>query len=1057
MKITKDTSLKELHQAGVVDKEVYIFLRGKGYKIVNDVLQRKVPVYGNSQMGNVRSFVAFLQNISDFIWRYENKQKNKDVEALLPQALLFTIRSIYENEKKKYNADYVLGLNLYDESDFFFPSFFYQLISNPMVFFDKEAFKDKYKRGKYVIMDVDIEYERYKYTITSIIVNIEKALDNFPDCVYYKKLVEESVNKLNISEKQINDAEAYANLLNFHHDDVEVIQLGNSSSLINYNEDIQKKYDELQENLSVRTRNVIRCNIPQYLDFMPWVLREKTEFKFRNCGKKSIMELGGFLEEFRLFYIHNTADIIAEYKTNSDYVKTLSFLIELGVENMKYNVDVYKCLMDIYPKWEDFALEMSSMEGLFQKIINYAPKQAFDCLNWIADLFSNIVLLIANQEGFMSYISVFSLANKAIQKYIEKNKTELEYQKYISNEKEIMIVNTYQLLLSKTSVQCQNVISNNNIDYRMLLTYEGREPNFRNIRQVGRRCAEEMARLLDNFKPKYEKILKDGDESVKAGNLQLNFPYLSEKDIRFVSQYEYIHQHLPMFYILSRYFEKTSNRKAQIFASYYGLVKDSVFSLDALAKRYNLSRERIKQILEKRDFGADDNYRKLIKQKLWLSYNLDFVNYLSSSNSNYYSISEDEQVNFSFFSYCNVLSLFKQIKILNISEKGRVLSSVDVEQYQTDEKPFKTYAYDSRYRSFRFGPVLNEVRRLLRLQRDVEIKIPLYSYFITNPDYWTNDMFIEDESICKPLLIFFEVIISEVYGNCVENDYLILEANRLNYTEILYDILKENGEKMHINEIFKRFKALFPDCKYNDSKKIKSYMLRDERFENIGKSSLYQLTEWGGYSGSIPVLVVDLVSIMDKPISIYELAKIVLKHRSDSTERSVLSIIYQCIKDGKLVQYYGDYVGINGKAYESSFILLPQNFEEWLQAFKSFTLQHQCFPSGTARGFEGALYNWYYDARSYINLSSEEILAFHSLMQELILIPHNAPERKFLNNCDAYKSFVRQTGRMLMKKDEASLYLWFRTNLAKYSAYEDNRRHYFKELINYLQEEFGSL
>ena len=84
-------------------------------------------------------------------------------------------------------------------------------------------------------------------------------------------------------------------------------------------------------------------------------------------------------------------------------------------------------------------------------------------------------------------------------------------------------------------------------------------------------------------------------------------------------------------------------------------------------------------------------------------------------------------------------------------------------------------------------------------------------------------------------------------------------------------------------------------------------------------------------------------------------------------------------------------------------------------------------------------------------------MAFHSLMQELILIPHNAPERKFLNNCDAYKSFVRQTGRMLMKKDEASLYLWFRTNLAKYSAYEDNRRHYFKELINYLQEEFGSL
>ncbi len=126
MKITKDTSLQELRQVGIVDKEVYRYLSEEGYKLVNDVVIRKDSVYWNSQKSDVRSFATFIQSISDFIYRYENKQIDEDIEALLPHTLLFTIRSIYENEKKRFNADYVLSLNLYDESDFFAPSFFYQ-------------------------------------------------------------------------------------------------------------------------------------------------------------------------------------------------------------------------------------------------------------------------------------------------------------------------------------------------------------------------------------------------------------------------------------------------------------------------------------------------------------------------------------------------------------------------------------------------------------------------------------------------------------------------------------------------------------------------------------------------------------------------------------------------------------------------------------------------------------------------------------------------------------------------------------------------------------------
>ena len=59
MKITKDTTLIELRQTGVVDKDVYLYLRDEGYKVVNDVILRsRDPVFWNSQKSDVRSFGA---------------------------------------------------------------------------------------------------------------------------------------------------------------------------------------------------------------------------------------------------------------------------------------------------------------------------------------------------------------------------------------------------------------------------------------------------------------------------------------------------------------------------------------------------------------------------------------------------------------------------------------------------------------------------------------------------------------------------------------------------------------------------------------------------------------------------------------------------------------------------------------------------------------------------------------------------------------------------------------------------------------------------------------
>ena len=1055
MKITNNTTLRELLLEGVIEEDVYRYLKGQGYKVVHDVFSLSTDsVTQNSQKKELKTLVSFLRDITFFFWWKENEDKYSDIdtEFLFPNELFFTIRLIYQKEIKRYNADYIFNLLLYDESDVFFLSFFYQLITEPKDIFDENLFKGKLNRDDFALMGIDVEYERYKYTMTSIIVNIVNALANFPDCKYYKKLIENAIRELEINKKQLDDAEVFVSLLNYHPSNVEVFDTGVSSSVVSLDDEIQNKYEELQENLSTRTRNVIKQNIPKYLDFMAWVTGEKKVFSFRNCGKKSIVELEGFLSAFKDFYAHNTVNLQAKYKVNPDYVKTLSFLIELGVNNKLNNTEEYRCMVNIYPKWEDLSIDMSNMEGIYEKVFKYSPQQTLDCLNWLADLFSDIVLLIANKKNFTSYVSVFSLANKSIKRLIKENKTELEYQKYISDEKELMIVNTFEYMLSKTSVQCQNVVTNNGISYRILLTYEGREQDFLNICHVGRKCAEEMELLLCSFKAKYEKILKGNDNNAKAGNLISKFPYLSESDIVFVSRFDLKYRHLPMFYILLRYFENTSNRKAQIFASFCGLTNNPVFSLEGLSEKYNLTRERVRQIIEKRDFSSDSNYRVLINQELWHSYDIEFTNYLSISNSQYKALCDDEQVAFPFYTYCNILTLFRDVRILNISETGKVLSSLDVEQFQAEKRNFTTYAYDSRYRYFRFAPAMNEVGRLIHLQKDTNIKIPLYECFITNSDYWINNQYSEDEKTCRSLLCFFEQIIYDVYGDYIDNHSLILKANKLDYAQIMYEILKSHGKRMSLQDIFNQFKCLYPNSKYDDAKQIRHFLFKDGRIKNVGRSAIYTLSEWNDYTGSLFALAVVIVESKEAPMNTANLVKEMLSYRSSSTVRSVKSIISQCISEGKLIMYYGDLVGSPKKEYDGKYIVLPHSFNEWISAFKVFTIQNSCFPICSSKGFEGALYNWYNGAKTFINLSSEEIIEFHQMMKDFERIPHTLTEKKFLDNCERYKGFVKQTRRMISLKDDKTLYYWFMGNMKRYTTYEDQRRLYFKELINFLQE-----
>ena len=1056
MKITSKTLLEDLYRGNIIDINMYLHLQGEGCDYVNDILMLSIDSDSwSSQKREDKELSTFLYGITTFFERYDAGTIDTSM-LIMPQSLLFSLNSIYQKEKNRFDAGIVFLFALYDESNLFYQHLFYNLLADPKSLFDEDSFRSKASRGDYIVNNVDLEYKRYKYALTSIIVNFVESLANFPDCKYYKKAIESSLEKSAVDLSIYEDAKAYADLLTFKPSGLELVASEGSSSVYVFDDSIQKAYKELQSKFSIRTQNILVYNLPRYVDIMPWVTGEKTEFNFRGCGKKSKVEIGNFVQQFKKYLSEHTNIDVAKSNVDPDLIETITFLIGLGVENITIpNMPAYQYLVEIYPQWSDMALDITDVTKVYTKVYEHNPHHAQDCFDLIAEIIAKVVLLITTLPDYESFASLFSTTGQALKKLTEDNERELEYQKYITEEKDKLLTKAFKDAFETASVQARNAVQNNSLGYREFMRFLGRENSFMDLRNVGKRGANELSKILSTFAITYEKILREGDDFAKSGNIKAIFYWLDDAETKFVKDFKQYYDYFPMFFILNAFFRSAKSVKAQIYASFYGITNTGSYSLDDLAAKYHFTRERVRQIVYNKEFKRDKKISLILDSKYWEKYNLQFQGFITTDDPQYLDICEKEIPSLTFFNYCNLMGVITNISMLNLSYTGKILTTSDVEQYLIEGIRFHSYGYDPNFNLYRMPLALKEAGRLIKLQRDETIKIPIRSSFIENTDFWSKKGAGISKGLQAGVIEFFEEIINRIYPGYVKDHFLILPANKKNYSEILYGILKENGDKMHLSDIFRKFKELYPDDKYDEPNKIKQFMMRDERIENIGRSSIWKLSEWEGYTGSFPELAVELVSKKSKPVAIADLAKEMLSHRPDSTERSATSIIYLCIKEGKLIDFYGDLVGLPKRKYGSSYVLQPHTFDEWMEAFKNYVYQNNCFPTTKGQGYESSLFNWYYDSKSYVNLSSEEILKFHQMLTDLALYPHTVNEFKFFNNCKRYREFANQARRMLTRSDEPGLFYWFETNKERFMGYDDNRKIYFKNLLSYLAEKLG--
>lgn len=543
--------------------------------------------------------------------------------------------------------------------------------------------------------------------------------------------------------------------------------------------------------------------------------------------------------------------------------------------------------------------------------------------------------------------------------------------------------------------------------------------------------------------------------------------YLSDTDIDFSYAFKDKYGHFPMAFISYRTLSFLTEYEREVLRM--TIESPQPLSLEEIANKFCLTRERIRQIYDKarKRIKASGTIEQLFQNEDWGVYGVgEDVSFVFSSDLHIDRIIEERDFLIEYIqnrgnddwntpniteSSLYFVLVMKGMIPLWIDQVKKELSSYYIASGQT--APF--FFVDDRLYQYKFNKAIREVHRLQKIRKTESIFVPITSYFIDNNCYWNGNSRpggIEIDKL-KELLIR---VLQVVCGILTEGECIVFEYNKVDYGNMLYELLKRADARLHRDELLQLlanecFERGLP-CEITDSSQLTTFLSRDPRIISIGKSGYWGLKEWGEVTGSIRNIAVKIVQKSKEPIQIEDLANRILLHRPDSAFDNVTTIIRQSVYMGEFVLFFDDYIGLKGKEYDDKYVIYPTSFDEWVNTYKQFVQINRHLPYCGQNGYEGYLYRWHYKASQLTDLSTEEILKFDALEKELAHYPQNATEYNFLQNCNLYKKFVESNKRMLTKEDDSDLFNWFYKYSRSYSSLDDNRNKYFGQLLQYISK-----
>ena len=626
---------------------------------------------------------------------------------------------------------------------------------------------------------------------------------------------------------------------------------------------------------------------------------------------------------------------------------------------------------------------------------------------------------------------------------------------------------------NQISVRAANCCISVGLDtlYKIVSCFEDNGSFIKNkIKNVGRRTCEELDELCSDVisKIKFEKprikikevsaIINELTEQEREILLSLANLIFETEDVinkkecvfsnhcsssfSFAIDFYVKNGYFPMFWILEQCLISDKSREIDILTSTFNIIQDKeTLSLEEIAEKHNLTRERVRQIRNNTfrktfeitdeiiEYKKDDDlikYAELLQNKDDWTYILQ-LSQDASINQESFEVQEylkKEQCNLSVefvvqiiaYLFRNTFSLFGGFEISN---RNRIWENTFLIQ--------KTLAG-----IFDFEKFIDEFTNHIT-DNEIEYDLNL-DEFLPNSTCWTSvidlNKFDNIVSVVKDILLYE----FHLYSN---SDGLITipATKERNPLDIVYEILKGNGNPMHLDEIFTEFKKISPEHKYVDSTQLRPYLQRHENISFRNRKSVYTLKEWGHIkSGTIRDSIVEFLLKNDLPQAADSITEYVLQHFPETNIASVRTTMFNDTKK-RFVFFNNNLFGLSNKEYPLEYEdAKPQEvqrkaFEQRLYDLEKFLSENDHFPfSVSDNESEASLYRWWRIAnRNIAELTEQQKKEIERIKKQYADFDTDKTTYEWFCHFNDFKLFILENRRLPSASgSEKFLYGWFR-------------------------------
>lgn len=777
--------------------------------------------------------------------------------------------------------------------------------------------------------------------------------------------------------------------------------------------------------ISVRSYNALRYTDLYTLKDVVLYIQNNVKYgglkSIRNLGKKSNEEIMNVIKHTQITqedffpekkFSKDINEIYDDIFTNDNRVNL--FIRELfpqGVDIIHAFIENTDISLKLYPelsKDENIQLRKRYLVYVnrvlsFLSSVNYNNDPIYDCLDSIR------ISLVANAEqiSFADEIKYFSSP-------IQERAIDRCYQKLCNH----LSVKAKRIQATKipTYKDCLQYFPDNN-----LLAFESMlKSHYLSM------FVNEITRFICEFRRNVH-IFHSSDAMSQEWLYRDEFPFLKGEEIQFVSNYINNNHHYPLFYIIYFFLKGNDKRQIQIFCQHNGLFDGTFYSLEQTAVYFRLTRERVRQILLNNPLKDS----ALTKHDDWEKYSaLLSLPFITEFSPQYITIKEEEKLPFDFAIFAKILPLvasFKAYHILN----NTLLVNKEILKWGD------------------FGNKLKAIKKIL------ESKYPCDTSFNINDIIQNVPKTHRDDA-----LHLFNYIISNLYGKTVIDNIFVMKQNKVDAPFDIYNILFKHGKPMHIDDIFKAFKLIYPESKYQTPNSIRHFILSNKHIKSIGNSSTYVLDSWDVYTGSIRDRIKEILEGSSIPMNIDDIVSQVLEVIPTTNKRSISSTMSGMIKAQTLIKFEGNLWGLPSKTYNPVYKHEKEkahlSFDENIRLFEGFVITYQRFPFSTGSDYETSINRWYRNViHGNLTINEGQRKVLNDLLFDFRIksYPETNKEYVFKEKCSEYKSFVESNKRIPTRQENQILYDWMKKATSDYNSYTDNRRYYLDDLLNYISSQ----